>query len=319
MSDRRPGRIARSHYEIDLARYHRDFAIDFGGFLVGFLWLLHAQHPLAIAAAYVLATVSLHRASIFGHDIVHHFHDPRLRRFRLLWDHTVGAVCLAPVVRFKRPHQVHHSPGLFRTQIDPQYLTLRRDPRLALSVLVLAPVVMPLVGLAQALIAAFGGVRAEAAMADLFERRGLNPANVPEPAYRAQVVARSRVYVAMLAALAILAPQALLPLYAVLVGGWLLLTLRVPLEHGLEEMLDRRSDWNDQLIDSYTIESPLADLLQPHGMKYHTAHHLYPGVPYHNLARLHAELKAADPVYRESVITLWDAIRGPALGRTLEA
>ena len=140
MSDGRPGRIARSYYEIDLRRYHRDFAIDFGGFLLGFAWLLWAQSGPAIVAAYALATVSLHRAAIFGHDIVHHYRDRRLRRFRLIWDHTVGLVCVMPVVRFMRPHHVHHSPGLFRTQTDPQYLTLRHDPRLAAMVLILAGV-----------------------------------------------------------------------------------------------------------------------------------------------------------------------------------
>lgn len=315
MSDDRPGSIARAHFEIDLGRYHRDFALDFAGFLIGFAWLMQAQNGLAVAAAYALATVSLHRASIFGHDIVHHYRDARLRRFRLLWDHTVGVVAMMPAARFMRPHIVHHSPGLFRTEKDPQYLTLRRDPRLAAVVLLLAPVALPLVSVVQTLVAALGGAAGERAMERLSLRLGVDPANILEAKHRADVVARSRVYAAALAALIVFAPQALLPLYAVMVGGWLLLALRVPLEHGLEELLRRRTDWDDQMADSFTIESPLADILQPHGMKYHTAHHLYPGVPYHNLAALHAELKAAHPRYAASVISLRDAIRGPALGR----
>ncbi|WP_462322348.1 fatty acid desaturase [Halochromatium sp.] len=319
MAQQRPSAIDKQHYKLDMRRYYRDFAIDFSGFLLGFIWLLHAEGAISMLLAYLLAVVSIHRASIFGHDIVHHYQDPRMCRFRLLWDYSAGAVSLFPVVRFYKPHLTHHAPSSFRTAADPQYLLLRHNPGFAVVVLLLAPPVLPLVNLLQVVAAGLGGTAGEAAIARFLERRGVRRANIPDARHRREIVARSRFSLALLVLVGVLAPEALLWLYLVLAGGWLLLALHVPLEHGLETLLERPSSWHDQRSDSYTVISPFADILQPHGMKYHTAHHLYPIVPYHNLPRLHAELAARDPNYRARIISLWDAIRGPArVGATVD-
>jgi fatty acid desaturase len=315
MASSRPASIDKQLFTLDLRRYYRDFAIDLGGFVLGFVWLLHAEGVPSTALAYLLAVVSIQRASIFGHDIVHHHQDPRMRNFRLLWDHTVGAISLFPVVRFHKPHLTHHARGIFGTAADPQYLLLRHHPGFAVVVLLLAPLVLPFWSLLQVIAASLGGTAAEAAIADYLGRRGANTANIPEERHRREIVARSRFALVLLLVLGLLAPEALPWLYLVLAGGWLLLALRIPLEHGLEKLLERPSTMQDQLSDSYTIVSPLADILQPHGMKYHTAHHLYPIVPYHNLPRLHAELAAREPDYRARTISLWEAIRGPAQAR----
>lgn len=312
MPSSRPAAIDKTYYALDMRRYYRDFAVDFSGFMLGFGWLLHAEGAVSLTLAYLLAVVSIHRASIFGHDIVHHYQDPRMRNFRLLWDYSVGAITLFPVVRFYQPHLTHHSPGVFRTDGDPQYLLLRHNPGFAVVVLLLAPLLLPLWSLLQVVAASVAGTAAESAMAGLLERRGMNRANIPDARHRRDIVSRSRFSLLLLVLIGLLAPKALAWLYLVLAGGWCLLALRIPLEHGLEQLLERPSNWQDQLIDSYTIISPLADILQPHGMKYHTAHHLYPVVPYHNLARLHAELEARDPDYQARTIGLWGAIRGPA-------
>lgn len=312
MPSSRPAAIDQAYYALDMRRYYRDFAVDFGGFVLGFVWLLNAEGAVSIVLAYLLTVVSIHRASIFGHDIVHHYQDPRMRSFRLLWDYSVGAISLFPVVRFYKPHLTHHAPGVFRTDADPQYLLLRHNPGFAVIVLLLAPLVLPLWSLLQVIAVSVAGTAAESAMAGLLERRGVNAANIPDARHRREIVSRSRFSLVLLLLLGLFAPEALAWLYLVLAGGWVLLALRIPLEHGLEQPLARPSNWQDQLTDSYTVISPLADILQPHGMKYHTAHHLYPVVPYHNLPRLHAELEARDRDYRGRTISLWDAIRGPA-------
>lgn len=317
MQEWRPPRIERSFFDLNPTRYFIDFSLDFGAFILGFVWLMHAASPLAFATAYLISVVAIHRASIFGHDIVHRYTDPRMKPFRLVWDFTVGAVCLFPVLRFYNPHLTHHRPGIYRTAEDPQYPLLRRHSGFAVLLLLVGPLVMPVWSLLQAGTAALGGVSAEAAMERIFDRHGVNMANAPKPKHRAEIVSRSRVYLVLPILLAVFLPAALLLLYLVVAGGWLLLAWRIPLEHNLDVLLDRSSTWDDQLVDSYTIETPLADILQPHGMKYHTAHHLYPGVPYHNLPRLHATLTAENARYRQSTISLWDALRGgPKATRT---
>ena len=42
-------------------------------------------------------------------------------------------------------------------------------------------------------------------------------------------------------------------------------------------------------------------LIHPHGDGYHTIHHLWPGVPHHQLARLHRVLLRDDPAYRTKI------------------
>jgi fatty acid desaturase len=307
----RSPRISKSYYRIESWRYFRDFSIDFGAFSVAFLFLLNADTPGQFVVAYIVATVGLHRACVFGHDLIHHYRSPQLKAFRLVWDHTVGAVSLFPLLRFYNPHITHHTAGVFRTADDPQYPLIRGRPAFMIFALGVVPLLLPLWSALQVTGAALGGVRAEAMMERMIDRHGIRTANASRVHHRREIVRRSRVYLCLLVAFGVAVPHGLPLLYAVLAGGWILLALRVPLEHALDSTVAHRTDWHDQMIDSFTIETRLADILQPHGMKYHTAHHLYPAVPYHNLPALHAELKATYPPYRATVISLWQAIKGP--------
>jgi fatty acid desaturase len=70
-----------------------------------------------------------------------------------------------------------------------------------------------------------------------------------------------------------------------------------------------------QFEDSISIgdNSILTKLLFPIGMRYHALHHLFPAIPYHNLAEAHRRLMAqlpADSPYRQTICpTLGAAVR----------
>lgn len=302
--------IDKAYFEPSPAIYFRDYMMSMAVFLPSFVWGVQAQWPLAVVA-WALAAAFLARLGIFGHEISHRPNDRRMRVFYWVWHLTVGAMILVPVARFVGPHKTHHTTGIFRTKDDPQYLLVRSNGKLAAFVLLGLPLVTPFYTLFQAIIASIGGIRLEEAL-DRFTWRVFKfSVSTPLPEHRKPEVAwLSRYYLCVFAAFAYFVPQGLPFYYAVLVGAWLIVVLRIPLEHELERHADS-SDSEDQMRDSFTVETPLALLIQPIGFRYHTAHHMYPGVPYHHLPAVHAHLKATVPGYADSVVPYWTAIRGP--------
>ncbi len=68
----------------------------------------------------------------------------------------------------------------------------------------------------------------------------------------------------------------------------------------------REMTFIDQLIDSvnYPRQPFLSELWAPVGLRFHALHHLFPAMPYHNLAKAHHRLMAqlpADSPYRLTV------------------
>jgi fatty acid desaturase len=76
----------------------------------------------------------------------------------------------------------------------------------------------------------------------------------------------------------------------------------------------RETTFVGQMLDSVTMDndSPLAVLLNPVGLRYHTMHHLFPSMPYHNVRTAHKRLLAelpADSPYRLTVArSIWPVI-----------
>lgn len=307
--------IDRAFFQAKPSIYFRDFFISMVIFLGALAWGLKADWPL-VAIPCVVAAAFVARLGIFAHELSHRPSDRSMKLFYWVWQLTAGALVQMPSARFVEPHKAHHTTGIFRTKDDPQYLLVRSDGKLAVFVLVLLPFLTPLYTFFQILIASIGGLRLEEAM-DAFTRRKFNfSISTPlPPARKSEVTWLARYYLVLYALFAFLLPQALPFYYAVLVGGWLVVVLRIPLEHELERYAET-SESRDQMLDSFTVETPLAVIVQPLGFRYHTAHHMYPGVPYHNLPALHEHLKATVPQYRNSILPYWTAIRRarPAAG-----
>ncbi len=301
--------IARDYFIPRPAIYYRDFCFYLALFVVGFPWGLNASWPMVILP-WLLATFGLHRAGLFCHEIVH-IKDEKLRGFRALYTWTVALIVMVPPLRFQLPHLAHHRLGIFGTPEDPQYPLVRGNAFAMAMVLLVIPFVVPFTNLLMTVTAALGGFRVEAAL-DRWatEKLGFSLSSTLTSEQQAEVSRHARVTLALFIAAIIFFPAALPFYYAVLVLGWALLTARIPLEHELERLAET-SGREDQMIDSFTIESPLALIVQPVGFRFHTAHHMYPGVPYHNLPALHEELKRTIPEYRDSIISLWTAISGP--------
>jgi fatty acid desaturase len=302
--------IDKAYFQANPIVYFRDFLLSFAVFIAAFVWGIQAE-GWVVVVPYALAAAFLYRAGIFAHEIVHRERDPAMRTFYWVWQATCGAVLMLPSARFYGPHTAHHSDGIFRTKDDPQYLLVRSKPGLMLFVLLGLPLLTPIYTFLQVVIASLGGLAMEEAL-DRFTQRTFNfSVSTPlEDDRKAEVTWLSRYYLVLLVIYGFLLPETIGFYYAILVGGWLLTVLRIPLEHELDHYAES-SDKNDQMYDSFTVESPLAVVIQPIGFRYHTAHHMYPGVPYHNLPALNRHLKETLPGYSNSVVSYWTVIRGP--------
>ncbi|MCF8481434.1 MAG: fatty acid desaturase [Rhodospirillum sp.] len=301
--------IDRKYFEPNPTIYFRDLLIVQVLFIASFAWAASVTGWIVLIP-WVIAAVSLHRAGMFLHEIVHRPNHKRMHAFNTYWNWTTGALIMVPTLRFQKPHLTHHANGIFRTKNDPQYLLVRSTPGLMVLVLVVVPLTMPFLNFFQMLTAALGGIGLEEAIERRAQARGYSICTPMTTREKAVVTRLSRFYLAVFIVYAALLPQTLPLYYSLLAAGWFLTAARIPLEHELDRYADS-SNAGDQILDSFTVETPLALLTQPLGFRFHTAHHMYPGVPYHNLPSLHAELKRDNATYRGSIIPLWAAIRGP--------
>ena len=65
----------------------------------------------------------------------------------------------------------------------------------------------------------------------------------------------------------------------------------------------------DQRLCSRTVINPLETFLfAPHRVAYHIEHHVYPGVPFFNLPRVHAILKERESLPAANVYTSYRAV-----------
>jgi fatty acid desaturase len=302
--------IEKFFFKAEPMIYFRDLFLSILMFMGGFIGAAYTSDAIYLAS-YALCVIGLHRAGVFGHELTHRPNDKSMRPFYWFWNMTIGCIIMVPSSRFFQPHKLHHQTGKFRTKDDPQYLLVRSDAKIAFFVLFVLPFITPLFGLFQIIIASIGGIKLEEAI-DQFSRKWFNFSTgtpIPEK-MKNEVVWLSRLSLVYFLCFVILIPQYISFYYAVLVGAWFLIVLRIPLEHELEKYAES-SVQDDQMFDSFSVESPLAIIIQPIGFRFHTAHHMYPGVPYHNLPSLHEHLKATLPAYNNSVVSYWELIKGP--------
>ena len=81
--------------------------------------------------------------------------------------------------------------------------------------------------------------------------------------------------------------------------------IRAMVAHGYINLEGERVTHEQQLLDSITIESPVASVLAPVGLRYHSLHHLFPTLPYHSLGKAHKrllEVLPPDHAYRRTSV-----------------
>jgi fatty acid desaturase len=261
-----------------------------------------AAGPAGMLAAAAIAVLALYRALCFIHEIVH-LRRGWLQGFAWTWNAAVGVPCLFPLFLYDGVHRDHHDPVTYGSARDPEYLPLAGSrPRIAALVLLSAAV--PLALALRFLVLAPIGL-ALPRVHRWLERNAssliMNPRYVREvdAPMRARI-RRSELamllmwWPALAAAVLSLLPWRVFGLwYAVMAGVVLLNAIRSLGSHAYRSDGSRLSR-AQQVADSIDVRGGWwSELWAPLGLRFHSLHHLFPTIPYHNLPEAHRRLTRA--------------------------
>ena len=255
--------------------------------------------------AFPLAVFWLYRLGSLVHEVAHLGHK-EMRVFKVVWNLVVGVMTLSPSPFFTRHHRDHHSARLYGTQQDPEYVRNMYSVAGRWGVLLfgLEIAVLPLVVFLRFLLAPLTFLHPR--LRELALRRGSSL--TLNWRYQRRLTAFDRKALTAIELLcwirASLIPGAVLMgwtdwtrlplLYALGVSVVALNQLRLLADHHLSSDGDHALDLESHILDScnYTCRDGLTWLLFPFAIRYHALHHLFPSLPYHNLAAAHARLLA---------------------------
>jgi fatty acid desaturase len=293
------------------ARYWADLlvgaAIGWGALAVA---CTTASLPAAVIAG-LISAMALYRIFVFIHELTHISMD-ELPGFRVAWNLLVGVPMLLPSIFYEGAHLAHHKSGTYGTPDDPEYLPFAGRKSLIAGFLLFALVSPPVLLFRFLVVAPLAWMIP--AVRRWADARGstytINPWFVRR--LSADEIRELRtwevVVTAFWGAAAIAFATGLLPIRVL--AAWMLVytffaivnQFRVLVAHRYE-LEGTPTDRVGQLRDS--IDHPdgfWAELWAPLGLRYHALHHLFPTLPYHNMALAYRRLVAGLPaggVYRE--------------------
>lgn len=274
----------------------------------------------------VVAVLALYRAAIFTHELAH-LKKGSFGFFRWVWNLTCGFPLMVPSFAYQGVHIDHHRKDLYGTEEDGEYLPFATSPQREILAYVAYSVVFPLVLVGRfvfltALSYFVPPVRkwtwenASSLKIDMSYKRGPEGPK-DDPTWRIQQFL-TLVYGATaftLIWLGVLPGQFLVLWWAVGAGIIFLNSLRTLVAHAYRNPAGRSINLTEQLLNSVSIPGNrfFTTLWAPVGLRYHSTHHLFANIPYHNLGKAHRRLVkdlANNEVYLQTLRpSFFDALR----------
>src|SRR5262245_57128765 len=285
------------------------------------LWLKWA---LALAAFSVQCAL-YYRAVMFVHEIVH-LPEKKFVAFRIVWNLLCGVPFLVPSFTYYT-HLDHHRRQMFGTRLDGEYLPFASmSPSWILFYLSHALWVPPLAvirfGILTPLTWFISPLRQ--LLYQLASSLVIDPSYIrPLPTPTALRIIRLQELACLLFLTAcVVVPRVFFnrwpipfAIHAYLTGVVLVFmnAIRTLASHRWISG-GHEGTFIDQMLDSVTLDydSLATILINPVGLRYHSTHHLFPSMPYHNMRAAHKRLLEclpADSLYRQTVAhSIWQVI-----------
>lgn len=270
----------------------------------------------ARVALFALTAVLYMRSVMFIHELVH-LPKEGYKAFRVAWNVLCGIPFLVPSFLYY-PHVEHHRRKHYGTEHDGEYLDLSHRHPANILLFIGAALVVPFAAFARFAIMTpmtwlFPSLRgwvekhASSMIIDIFYLRGDFGPRAART-MRMQEVACFLVCIGLLARAPIVSGQIIdgFLIQAYLISVTLIVINNVRTLGAHRWMGDGRElTFEEQLLDSvnYPYRPWITELWGPVGTRYHAIHHLFPGLPYHNLGIAHRRLMdrlPEDSLYRET-------------------
>jgi fatty acid desaturase len=321
--------------------YWIDFLVSLGLGIAffGFVRRVPTWSPQQIGL-FIASSLLLYRSALFIHEIVH-FRSGSFRAFRIVWNLSCGIPLLLPSFTYYT-HLDHHRRKHFGTKHDGEYLPLGHESTWAIWYYLSQSLIIPALAVIRFMLLTpltwlIPGVRRW-----VHQRAS---SLVMDPSYVRPLPSRDVLRVWRLQelgsclfcwAVAILLFRGLQPgadpygKFPVLRGvlpitflvqayltGVAVVLLNSIRTLGAHRFINdgREMTFVEQLLDSvnYPRRPLLTGLWAPVGLRFHALHHLFPSLPYHNLAKAHerlmAELPADSPYRATAESSLINALR----------
>jgi fatty acid desaturase len=299
-------RELKEFFTADPGVYWLDFLASTALFYLCFL--LAAFVPWHHPAKYLvlaIATLALYRAVIFIHELAHLPHN-RMPAFRFAWNLVCGVPLLIPSFVYSS-HADHHFRG-YGTARDGEYRRWGTGARMGILIFPLFSFVAPPFFVMRFLFLTpicwfsqpmrhWVDTRASSLVINLAYVR--DPPSVQEVhVWRRQEMA-AFIYALLISVGllgGIISISLVLQLYLTIAAVLFLNSLRLLTAHHYRSLGEPMSA-TGQLLDSlnYARRSILIPLWAPVGLRYHALHHLFPGMPYHNLRAAHERIMGLLP------------------------
>ena len=271
------------------------------------IYLASPAFSLLQAISFLCAVFWLYRVGSLVHEVAH-LGAHELGSFKVAWNILVGVPTLTPSTFFTTHHRDHHTLRLYGTPQDPEYVVnvCQRGNYRQLACYLLVVAVFPLIVFVRFLLAPLSFVTPRVRdyvlrhlSAFTFNLRYERPiGRMNRPLFASlELLCSFRAWCIPLAVLFELTPWTrMFQLYSLGAAVVILNQLRQMADHHFEGSGERLSV-ADHVLDScnYVGRDPLTWLLFPMAIQYHALHHLFPSLPYHNLAATHNYLMQTLP------------------------